>query len=107
MVIIAAPPACSATRRTRTTKWGRSPRRRVAAHAARGLRRWWAPGPRLAAHRAGVPHWRRGRMVLVGDAVHAPSNSSGQGAALAIESAVLLARCLRDHAKARSWWPGP
>ncbi|MGY1943770.1 FAD-dependent oxidoreductase [Nocardia asiatica] len=43
-----------------------------------------------------VPHWHRGRMVLVGDAVHAPSNSSGQGASLAIESAVQLARCLRD-----------
>ena len=50
-----------------------------------------------------VPHWHRGRMVLVGDAVHAPSNSTGQGASLAIESAVQLARCLRDlpdHAKA-------
>lgn len=43
-----------------------------------------------------VPHWHRGRMVLVGDAVHAPSNSSGQGASLAIESAIQLARCLRD-----------
>ncbi|MGW5384244.1 FAD-dependent oxidoreductase [Nocardia sp. NPDC003963] len=43
-----------------------------------------------------VPHWHRDRMVLVGDAVHAPSNSSGQGASLAIESAVQLARCLRD-----------
>ncbi|GGU73457.1 FAD-dependent oxidoreductase [Streptomyces albospinus] len=43
-----------------------------------------------------VPHWHRGRMVLVGDAVHAPSSSSGQGASLAIESAVELARCLRD-----------
>ncbi|MGW1451835.1 FAD-dependent monooxygenase [Micromonospora sp. NPDC002411] len=43
-----------------------------------------------------VPHWHRGRMVLVGDAAHAPSNSSGQGASLAIESAVQLARCLRD-----------
>lgn len=43
-----------------------------------------------------VPHWYRGRKVLVGDAVHAPSNSSGQGASLAIESAVQLARCLRD-----------
>lgn len=43
-----------------------------------------------------VPHWHGGRMVLVGDAVHAPSNSSGQGASLAIESAVELARCLRD-----------
>ncbi len=43
-----------------------------------------------------VPHWHRGRMVLVGDAVHAPSNSTGQGASLAIESGVQLARCLRD-----------
>ncbi|MEU7633609.1 FAD-dependent monooxygenase [Nocardia sp. NPDC049220] len=43
-----------------------------------------------------VPHWHRGRMVLVGDAVHAPSNSSGQGASLAIESCLQLARCLRD-----------
>ncbi|NUS04045.1 MAG: NAD(P)-binding protein [Nonomuraea sp.] len=43
-----------------------------------------------------VPHWHRGRMVLVGDSVHAPSPSSGQGASLAAESAVQLARCLRD-----------
>jgi 2-polyprenyl-6-methoxyphenol hydroxylase-like FAD-dependent oxidoreductase len=43
-----------------------------------------------------VPRWHRDRMVLVGDAVHAPSNSSGQGASLAIESSVELARCLRD-----------
>jgi 2-polyprenyl-6-methoxyphenol hydroxylase-like FAD-dependent oxidoreductase len=43
-----------------------------------------------------VPHWHRGRLVLVGDSVHAPSSSSGQGASQAIESAVELARCLRD-----------
>ena len=43
-----------------------------------------------------VPHWHRGRMVLVGDSVHAPSNSTGQGASLAMESAIELARCLRD-----------
>jgi 2-polyprenyl-6-methoxyphenol hydroxylase-like FAD-dependent oxidoreductase len=43
-----------------------------------------------------VPHWYRDRMVLVGDAVHAPSNSTGQGASLAIESGIELARCLRD-----------
>ncbi|WP_330183047.1 FAD-dependent monooxygenase [Nocardia sp. NBC_01503] len=43
-----------------------------------------------------VPHWYRGRMVLTGDAVHAPSNTSGQGGSMAIESAVELARCLRD-----------
>ncbi|HLS76080.1 MAG TPA: FAD-dependent monooxygenase [Nocardia sp.] len=43
-----------------------------------------------------VPRWFSARTVLVGDAVHAPSNSSGQGASLAVESAVQLARCLRD-----------
>jgi len=43
-----------------------------------------------------VPHWHRGRMVLVGDSAHAPSSSSGQGASLALESSVELARCLRD-----------
>jgi FAD-dependent urate hydroxylase len=43
-----------------------------------------------------VPTWSRGRMVLVGDAAHAPSSTSGQGASLAMESAVQLARCLRD-----------
>lgn len=49
-----------------------------------------------------VPHWHRGRLVLVGDAVHAPSNSSGQGASLAVESAIELARCLRDRPDAGS-----
>ncbi|SCG50630.1 FAD-dependent monooxygenase [Micromonospora coxensis] len=49
-----------------------------------------------------VRRWHRGRMVLVGDAAHAPSNSSGQGASLAIESAVQVARCLRDLPDARS-----
>jgi 2-polyprenyl-6-methoxyphenol hydroxylase-like FAD-dependent oxidoreductase len=49
-----------------------------------------------------VPRWYRSRMVLVGDAVHAPSNSTGQGASLAIESAVQLARCVRDLPNAQS-----
>ena len=43
-----------------------------------------------------VPMWHRGPMVLVGDAAHATSPSSGQGASLAIEDAIVLARCLRD-----------
>jgi 2-polyprenyl-6-methoxyphenol hydroxylase-like FAD-dependent oxidoreductase len=43
-----------------------------------------------------VPTWHSGPMVLIGDAAHATSPSSGQGASLAIESAVQLARCLRD-----------
>ena len=47
-----------------------------------------------------IPRWYSQRMVLVGDAVHAPSSSSGQGASLAIESALQLARCLRDGSNA-------
>jgi 2-polyprenyl-6-methoxyphenol hydroxylase-like FAD-dependent oxidoreductase len=43
-----------------------------------------------------VPVWHRGRVLLLGDAAHATSPSSGQGASLAIEDAVVLARCLRD-----------
>ncbi|SEQ86779.1 2-polyprenyl-6-methoxyphenol hydroxylase [Microlunatus flavus] len=43
-----------------------------------------------------VPRWAGDRVVLVGDAVHAPSSSSGQGASMALESALELARCLRD-----------
>jgi 2-polyprenyl-6-methoxyphenol hydroxylase-like FAD-dependent oxidoreductase len=43
-----------------------------------------------------LPAWHRGRMIVLGDAAHAPSPSSGQGASLAIEDAVVLARCLRD-----------
>jgi FAD-dependent urate hydroxylase len=43
-----------------------------------------------------VPSWHHGRVVLIGDAAHAPSSSSGQGASVAIESAVELGRCLRD-----------
>lgn len=37
------------------------------------------------------------RMVLLGDAAHAVSPASGQGASLAIEDAVVLARLLRDQ----------
>jgi FAD-dependent urate hydroxylase len=45
-----------------------------------------------------VPCWHRGSMVLVGDAAHATSPTSGQGASLALEDSILLARALRDHA---------
>jgi FAD-dependent urate hydroxylase len=45
-----------------------------------------------------IPRWQRGRAVLVGDAAHAVSPSAGQGASLAVEDALMLARCLRDVA---------
>ena len=35
-------------------------------------------------------------MGVIGDAAHAPSPTSGQGASMAIEDAVVLAKCLRD-----------
>ncbi|MBL8954156.1 MAG: FAD-dependent monooxygenase [Myxococcaceae bacterium] len=44
-----------------------------------------------------VPVWRRGRMVIIGDAAHAASPSSGQGASMAIEDAVVLARSLQSR----------
>jgi FAD-dependent urate hydroxylase len=43
-----------------------------------------------------VPTWRRGPLVIIGDAAHAAAPSSGQGASMAVEDAVVLARCLRD-----------
>jgi 2-polyprenyl-6-methoxyphenol hydroxylase-like FAD-dependent oxidoreductase len=43
-----------------------------------------------------VPTWYKGPMIILGDAAHAPSPTSGQGASIAIEDAVALAKCLRD-----------
>ena len=46
---------------------------------------------------AHLPAWHNGRMIVIGDAAHAPSPTSGQGASLSIEDAVVLAKCLRDE----------
>jgi 2-polyprenyl-6-methoxyphenol hydroxylase-like FAD-dependent oxidoreductase len=43
-----------------------------------------------------VPQWRRGPIVIIGDAAHAPSPTSGQGASMAAEDGVILAKALRD-----------
>jgi FAD-dependent urate hydroxylase len=43
-----------------------------------------------------VPTWHRGPVAIIGDAAHATAPSAGQGAALALEDAVLIARFLRD-----------
>jgi FAD-dependent urate hydroxylase len=45
-----------------------------------------------------VTAWHRDRMVLLGDAAHATSPSAGQGASMALESALQLTVCLRDAA---------
>ena len=42
--------------------------------------------------------WSRGRVVLVGDAAHATGPSLAQGAAMALEDAVVLAQSLRVNA---------
>ena len=44
-----------------------------------------------------VPIWHQNRMAIIGDAAHAVSPAAGQGAALALEDAVILAQNLRDQ----------
>lgn len=43
-----------------------------------------------------LPTWHRGPVGLIGDAAHATSPHVGQGASLALEDAIVLAKCLRD-----------
>ncbi|WP_416967568.1 FAD-dependent monooxygenase [Streptomyces sp. 4F14] len=43
-----------------------------------------------------LPTWHRGKVCLVGDAAHATSPHVGQGASMAMEDAIVLAKCLRD-----------
>ena len=43
-----------------------------------------------------VPTWHNAPLIVIGDAAHAPSPSSGQGASIAIEDGVVLAKCLHD-----------
>ena len=40
--------------------------------------------------------WVRDRVVLIGDAAHATSPNMAQGAAMALEDAIVLGHCLRD-----------
>jgi 2-polyprenyl-6-methoxyphenol hydroxylase-like FAD-dependent oxidoreductase len=44
---------------------------------------------------AGTP-WRHGRTLIIGDAAHAASPATGQGASMALQDAVVLAKSLRD-----------
>jgi 2-polyprenyl-6-methoxyphenol hydroxylase-like FAD-dependent oxidoreductase len=43
-----------------------------------------------------VRRWTDGRVTLLGDAAHPTTPSMGQGACMAIESAYVLAKCLRE-----------
>jgi 2-polyprenyl-6-methoxyphenol hydroxylase-like FAD-dependent oxidoreductase len=47
-----------------------------------------------------VPTWHRGPLVIIGDAAHAPAPTSGQGASMAIEDGIVLARTLRGEPSA-------
>jgi 2-polyprenyl-6-methoxyphenol hydroxylase-like FAD-dependent oxidoreductase len=43
-----------------------------------------------------MPTWHRGPVALIGDTVHAVSPSAGQGASLALEDALIIAKCMRE-----------
>jgi 2-polyprenyl-6-methoxyphenol hydroxylase-like FAD-dependent oxidoreductase len=43
-----------------------------------------------------LPTWHQGPVCLVGDAAHATSPHAGQGASMALEDAIVLAKCVRD-----------
>jgi len=43
-----------------------------------------------------LPTWHKGRVLLIGDAAHAVSPNAGQGASMALEDAMYLAKLLRD-----------
>lgn len=44
-----------------------------------------------------LPSWKQGRVCLIGDAAHAVTPNSGQGASLALEDALMMAKLLRQH----------
>ena len=43
-----------------------------------------------------LPTWHNDTMTVIGDAAHAASPSTAQGASMALEDAVILGQCLRD-----------
>jgi 2-polyprenyl-6-methoxyphenol hydroxylase-like FAD-dependent oxidoreductase len=47
-----------------------------------------------------LPQWHQGRVLVIGDAAHAVSPSAGQGASMALEDAMYLAKLLRDASRA-------
>ncbi|SKD09919.1 2-polyprenyl-6-methoxyphenol hydroxylase [Chitinophaga ginsengisegetis] len=44
-----------------------------------------------------LPRWFKKNCILIGDAAHAVSPNSGQGASMALEDAMLLAKLIRDE----------
>jgi 2-polyprenyl-6-methoxyphenol hydroxylase-like FAD-dependent oxidoreductase len=56
------------------------------------------PAPFLNCDLPSLARWHRDAMIVIGDAAHAASPTSGSGASIAVEDAVVLAKCLRDRA---------
>jgi 2-polyprenyl-6-methoxyphenol hydroxylase-like FAD-dependent oxidoreductase len=44
-----------------------------------------------------LPNWSNNRIILIGDAAHAVSPNAGQGASMALEDTMLLAKLIRDE----------
>ncbi|MFJ1791011.1 FAD-dependent oxidoreductase [Kitasatospora griseola] len=55
------------------------------------------PAPFLNCDLPSLTRWHRDGMVVIGDAAHAASPTSGSGASITMEDAVVLAKCLRDQ----------
>jgi 2-polyprenyl-6-methoxyphenol hydroxylase-like FAD-dependent oxidoreductase len=79
-------------------------------HLRRYHATWHAPIPHLidalqeivvtaSLDLATLPNWSRGRALLIGDAAHATSPHAGQGASIALEDALRLARLLGEEAE--------
>ncbi|BDM70983.1 FAD-dependent oxidoreductase [Streptomyces nigrescens] len=51
---------------------------------------------------ATTPTWYDDTKVVLGDAAHAAAPNAAQGASMAIEDGIVLARCLRDHTDPRT-----
>jgi 2-polyprenyl-6-methoxyphenol hydroxylase-like FAD-dependent oxidoreductase len=116
---------CSADSDTGAMCWSTMPARGTDAATFRAmdqdalrrhLRRhhtgWHAPIPQLiealdeivvtaSLDLATLPNWSRGRALLIGDAAHATSPHAGQGASIALEDALRLARLLHEEAETR------
>jgi 2-polyprenyl-6-methoxyphenol hydroxylase-like FAD-dependent oxidoreductase len=81
-------------------------------HLRRYHQGWHAPIPHLidalqeivvtaSLDLATLPNWSRGRALLIGDAAHATSPHAGQGASIALEDALRLARLLHEETETR------
>lgn len=71
---------------------------RKTPHAAADIVR--ATGDEIVASNAydiaSTPVWSQGPLIVLGDAAHAAAPNAAQGASMAIEDSVVLAKCLRD-----------